>query len=222
MPRTFIAAVACALLLPLGAACTSASSPGEGEDPPGSSPTGDSAPGGEPEPEGSADAGDDGRAGGPARQEEWPVDEESRARDLAPVPDWGVTWVLDLRMGQHEDRIRLVMDIDGDLPEYLVEETDDLGDPDDEQTPDLPPGAAYLHLRMWPAHAWYWDDEGDELVSVYQGPRTQDRGLPQGINGLAFTEFEGASSLSISLDEPMDWKAHDLGSPNRIVLDLYR
>ncbi|MDB1089505.1 hypothetical protein PJ985_18250 [Streptomyces sp. ACA25] len=131
------------------------------------------------------------------------------------------TWLTDARFGTHEDKIRLVVDIVGEMPEYKAEDVDEITTHGD-FPPDVP-GEAFVQLWVWPAAAYHWDEE-HRRTTVYQGPGpgVETEGLPEGVTGFVFQEFEGSSTLGVALDRAVDWELSELSGPNRIVLDLHR
>ncbi|GLW05471.1 hypothetical protein Misp01_06010 [Microtetraspora sp. NBRC 13810] len=118
------------------------------------------------------------------------------------------------RYARHPGFDRVVLDIDGSLPGYTVNWTDEVvqdgsGDPVDVD------GGAYLQIRMTPAQAH--DEDGE--VTWPGGPVFQ-AGLPNVRTVVRNGDFEGIVSVAIVLDRRAAFRVLEQRAPNRLVVDV--
>ncbi len=128
--------------------------------------------------------------------------------DVSPTPK-----VVDLRVGQHPNFDRVVIDLDGKVPGYIVRYVRELTyDGSGEAVPLR--GRKFISVTLSPAQAH--NASGD---SVYEGPRLRQYHMPA-LRGVAFTgDFEGRVSFGLALRHRSDFRVFVLHAPNRIVID---
>ena len=122
--------------------------------------------------------------------------------------------VIDLRVGEHRNFDRVVIDLRGKIPGYTVRFVrrltyDGSGNPVPLQ------GRRFLAVALTPANAH--DRSGH---SLYVGPTLQQLQMPS-LRGVAFTgDFEAVVSFGLSLSHRAPFRVFTLTSPSRIVIDL--
>lgn len=139
----------------------------------------------------------------------WDTSPVHVARDVSPQPK-----VVDLRVGEHRNFDRVVIDLDGRVPGYTVRYVRDLTYDGSGAAVPLR-GRKFIAVGLFPARAH--DARGD---SVYEGPRLRQYRMPA-LRGVAFTgDFEGQVSLGLALRSRTDFRVSVLHAPNRIVIDV--
>lgn len=139
----------------------------------------------------------------------WDTSRVKVDREVRPQPR-----VVDLRVAEHQNFDRVVIDLQGKLPGYDVRYVRQLGY-DGTGNPVPLNGRRFLAVFIRPAKAH--DAQGD---NVYVGPQLQQFSLPT-LRGVAFTgDFEGQVSFGISLRSKADFRVTTLKHPQRIVIDL--
>lgn len=124
--------------------------------------------------------------------------------------------VVDMRVGEHANFDRVVIDLKGKITGYHVRYVKELrydgsGDPVPLQ------GRRFIAITLTPAKAHNADGE-----SVYEGPTIGEFGLPV-IRGAAFTgDFEGQVSFGLALRRRENFRVFVLHDPQRIVIDVHR
>ncbi|MEJ7708089.1 MAG: hypothetical protein WKF82_12960 [Nocardioidaceae bacterium] len=131
------------------------------------------------------------------------------ARDVSPAPK-----VVDLRVGEHRNFDRVVVDLDGRVPGHVVKYVRSLRYEGSGQAVPLK-GRKFLSIALSPARAH--DARGH---SVYDGPQLRQYHLPA-LRGVAITgDFESQVSFGLSLRHRSDFRVFVLHAPNRIVIDV--
>ena len=122
--------------------------------------------------------------------------------------------VVDLRVGEHKNFDRVVIDVRGDVPGYTVRYVHKLTY-DASGKPVRLKGKRFIAIALTPAKA-----ENAKGRSLYHGPRLQQYRMPS-LRGVAFTgDFEGVVSFGLSLRHRDDFRVSELSSPSRLVIDL--
>ncbi|UQX03098.1 hypothetical protein [Streptomyces sp. RerS4] len=122
--------------------------------------------------------------------------------------------VVNARWGGHCTFDRIVVDIEGSVPEVTVSPVSELVY-DGSGKPVPLAGKYFLEIRMHPA-AGHTDDG----QNVYQGPRLQKIYLSK-LKGLALTgDFEGYVTIGAAFDTRPAYGVTVLHAPERIVVDI--
>jgi hypothetical protein len=140
----------------------------------------------------------------------WDTSPVKVTRDVTPQPK-----VVDLRVGEHANFDRVVIDLDGKVPGYQVKYVRHLRH---DGSGDVVPlkGRKFIEIALLPARAH--DRAGH---SVYVGPKLEQYDFAM-LRGVALTgDFEGAVSFGLSTRAKTDFRVHVLHFPNRIVIDLH-
>ncbi len=129
--------------------------------------------------------------------------------NVAPQPK-----VVDLRVGEHRNFDRVVIDLDGRMPGYHVRYVRQLHY--DGSGNDVPlRGRKFIAVTLFPARAH--NAQGGD---VYQGPDLQQYHFPA-LRGVALTgDFEGQVSFGLALRNRNDFRVFELHGPNRLVIDV--
>jgi hypothetical protein len=141
---------------------------------------------------------------------DWRTDRVSRAAaDGVRMPK-----VVDLRYAEHARFDRVVVDIRGLRPGYVIDYAKRLHQEGSGRVVRLP-GKQKMFLSLSPAYAH--DRRGH---SVYDGPRKQALGFPT-LRGVAFLgDFEGSVTFGFGLDGRAPFRIFALKEPARIVVDF--
>jgi hypothetical protein len=141
---------------------------------------------------------------------DWRTDRVSRAAaDGVRMPK-----VVDLRYAEHARFDRVVVDIRGLRPGYVIDYTKRLHQEGSGRVVRLP-GRQKMFLSLSPAYA-----HGRRGHSVYDGPRKQAIDLPT-LRGVAFLgDFEGSVTFGFGLDGREPFRIFALKKPARIVVDF--
>ncbi len=140
----------------------------------------------------------------------WDTSQVRVTHNVQPMPK-----VVDMRVGEHANFDRVVLDLKGKIPGYHVRYVKELrydgsGDPVPLQ------GRRFIAITLAPAKAHNADGE-----SVYTGPTLGEFGLPV-IRGAAFTgDFEGQVSFGLALRRRENFRVIMLHDPQRIVIDVH-
>ncbi len=139
----------------------------------------------------------------------WDTSPVRVTHNVSPVPK-----VVDLRVGEHRNFDRVVIDLDGKVPGYTVKYVRSLTyDGSGEAVPLR--GRKYMSITLFPAKA-----HNNSGGSVYEGPKLRQYHLPA-LRGVAFTgDFEAQVSFGLALRKRSDFRVFTLHKPNRIVIDV--
>jgi hypothetical protein len=131
-------------------------------------------------------------------------------RDVSPKPK-----VVNLRVGEHANFDRIVIDLKGKVPGYRARYVRQLTyDGSGEPVPLR--GRRFIAIGVTPAKAH--NAQGD---SVYRGPDLKQYRLPT-LRGVAFTgDFEGTVSFGIALRNRANFRVSVLHAPNRLIVDVH-
>ncbi|MER6200195.1 hypothetical protein ABT234_22835 [Streptomyces sp. NPDC001586] len=122
--------------------------------------------------------------------------------------------VVNARWGGHATYDRIVIDLQGYVPEVTVTPVPQLVY-DGSGKPVPLAGKHFLEIRFHPAAAH--DDAGG---NVYQGPKLQKIYLSK-LKGIALTgDYEGYVTFGAAFDTVPYYRAYTLHSPERFVLDI--
>ncbi|MFB7180173.1 hypothetical protein ACFCYI_21050 [Streptomyces sp. NPDC056257] len=122
--------------------------------------------------------------------------------------------VVNARWGGHATYDRIVVDLQGYVPEVTVTPVPQLVY-DGSGKPVPLAGKHFLEIRFHPAAAH--DDAGQ---NVYQGPKLQKIYLSK-LKGIALTgDYEGYVTLGAAFDTVPYYRAYTLHSPERFVVDI--
>ncbi|MEU8773021.1 hypothetical protein [Streptomyces sp. NPDC048606] len=122
--------------------------------------------------------------------------------------------VVNARWGGHCTFDRIVVDLQGYVPEVTVSPVSQLVY-DGSGKPVPLAGKYFLEIRLHPAAA-----HNDAGQNVYQGPRLQKIYLSK-LKGLALTgDFEGYVTLGAAFDTKPAYGTTVLHSPERVVVDI--
>nr|WP_030708292.1 hypothetical protein [Streptomyces sp. NRRL F-2580] len=122
--------------------------------------------------------------------------------------------VVDARWGGHATYDRIVIDLQGYVPEVTVTPVPQLFY-DGSGKPVPLAGKYFLEIRFHPAAAH--DDAGQ---SVYHGPKLQKIYLSK-LKGIALTgDYEGYVTFGAAFDTVPYYRAYTLHSPERFVVDI--
>ena len=129
--------------------------------------------------------------------------------NVSPAPK-----VVDLRVGEHRNFDRVVIDLDGRIPGHTVKYVRSLRYDGSGQAVPLR-GRKFISVTLSPARA-----HNARGHSVYEGPRLRQYRMPV-LRGVAFTgDFEGRVSFGLALRNRSDFRVFELHAPNRIVIDV--
>jgi hypothetical protein len=130
--------------------------------------------------------------------------------NVRPMPN-----VVDLRVGEHANFDRVVIDLERRVPGYDVRYVRKLRyDGSGEPVPLK--GKRFVAVTLFPAKA-----HNQKGASIYTGPRLRQYHLPT-LRGVAMTgDFEGYVSFGLSLRSKEDFRVFILRKPKRIVIDLH-
>lgn len=129
--------------------------------------------------------------------------------DVSPTPR-----IVDLRVGEHRNFDRVVIDLDGPIPGYTVRYVRSLRYDGSGSSVPLR-GRKFIAVGLYPATA-----HNAQGQSVYQGPQLRQYQMP-GVRGAAFTgDSEGRVSFGLGLRHRADFRIFELHAPNRIVIDV--
>ncbi|WP_377272221.1 hypothetical protein [Peterkaempfera sp. SMS 1(5)a] len=122
--------------------------------------------------------------------------------------------VVNARLAGHPSYDRIVIDVNGKLPDATVKQvTRLLYDGSGEHVPLA--GKAFLQIALTPAVAH--NTAGDP---VYKGPRLVRLHLTR-VKGFAkIGDFEGYVTFGVALDKKSTWTVQRLSSPSRLVVDI--
>ncbi|MCB5181484.1 AMIN-like domain-containing (lipo)protein [Streptomyces antimicrobicus] len=130
-------------------------------------------------------------------------------RTAAPTP-----LVVNARWGGHCTFDRVVVDLQGHVPEVVVDRVPELVY-DGSGKPVPLPGTHFLEVRLHPAAA---HDEAGQ--SVYRGPQLIQLNLPR-LKGLALTgDYEGYVTFGAAFTTRPEYTTFTLHDPERLVLDI--
>ncbi|MBW5486510.1 AMIN-like domain-containing (lipo)protein [Streptomyces bambusae] len=133
----------------------------------------------------------------------------SAAPRSAPTP-----LVVNARWGGHCTFDRVVVDLQGYVPEVAVTQVPELVY-DGSGKPVPLPGTHFLEIRLHPAAA---HDEAGQ--SVYKGPQLVQLNLPR-LKGLAMTgDYEGYVTFGTAFTTQPQYSTFTLHDPERFVLDI--
>jgi len=131
-------------------------------------------------------------------------------RQVTPIPK-----TVDLRVGQHPNYDRVVIDLRGPIPGYDVRYVKRLQYEGSGETVPLK-GTRFIQIGVTTAVAH--NGHGD---SVYRGPELEQYAMPA-LRGAAFTgDFEGTVSFGLALSRFKSFRVFELTGPNRLVIDLH-
>jgi hypothetical protein len=140
----------------------------------------------------------------------WDTSPVKVTREVRPQPK-----VVNLRVGEHRNFDRVVIDLDGKVPGYQVKYVRHLRSDGSGDLVALK-GRTFIEIALTPAKA-----HGRRGHSVYVGPKLEQYGFSM-LRGVAFTgDFEGQVSFGLSARAKADFRVHVLRGPNRIVIDLH-
>lgn len=129
------------------------------------------------------------------------------------TPDAATARVVNLRTGRHATYDRIVVDLTGGFPSYHVGYARALVGPSGKAA--HLPGKSFLTVRLSPAAAH--TDAGTSLLSE-RGVLTYD--YPT-LRGSAIVEdFEGRVAFGLALSRHAAFRAFELTSPSRLVIDV--
>lgn len=138
----------------------------------------------------------------------WDTSPVQVTRNVAPMPK-----VVDLRVGEHPNYDRVVIDLKGKVPGYTVRYVRKLTYDGSGKAVPLR-GKKFMSITLFPARAHNASGE-----SVYEGPRLRQYRMPA-LRGVAFTgDYEAQVSFGLALRERSDFRVFVLHGPNRIVID---
>ena len=122
--------------------------------------------------------------------------------------------IVNLRVAQHKNFDRIVIDVEGRRPSFRISYVDQLTyDGSGKPVPLV--GRKKLALALDPARAH--DNDGN---NVYVGPRLKQYQLPM-LRGVAFTgDFEGVVSFGFTARRKNGYRVFTLINPSRVVIDL--
>lgn len=138
----------------------------------------------------------------------WDTSPVHVTHNVSPAPK-----VVDLRVGEHRNFDRVVIDLDGKIPGYTVRYVRELTyDGSGEAVPLR--GRKFIAITLFPARAHNASGE-----SVYEGPKLRQYDM-QALRGVAFTgDYEAQVSFGLALRDRTDFRVFVLHAPNRIVID---
>jgi hypothetical protein len=130
--------------------------------------------------------------------------------DVSPAPK-----VVNLRVGEHANFDRIVVDLRGKRPGYTARYVKHLRYDGSGEIVPLK-GRRFIQLTVTPSAAHNADGQ-----SVYRGPNLQQYHLPT-LRGVAFTgDFEGTVSFGLALRRHANFRVSLLPAPNRLVVDVH-
>lgn len=140
---------------------------------------------------------------------QWDTSPVHVTRNVKPTPK-----VVDLRVGEHRNFDRVVIDLKGKVPGYAVRYVRKLTyDGSGDAVPLR--GRKFVSITLFPAKA-----HGPSGASVYDGPMLRQYTMPV-LRGVAFTgDYEARVSFGLSLRQRSDFRVFTLRAPNRIVIDI--
>jgi hypothetical protein len=122
--------------------------------------------------------------------------------------------IVNLRVSEHKNFDRIVIDVKGRRPSYKISYVDQLTY-DASGLPVPLAGRKKLAIVLDPARAH--NDSGD---NVYVGPKLKQYQLPM-LRGVAFTgDFEGVVSFGFTARRKNGYRVFTLINPSRVVIDL--
>lgn len=128
---------------------------------------------------------------------------------VSPAPK-----VVDLRVGEHRNFDRVVIDLEGPISGYTAKYVRSLRYEGSGQVVDLR-GRKFFSINLSTAAAH--DASGN---SVYEGPKLRQYRMPV-LRGVALTgDFEGQVSFGLALRHRSDFRVIELHAPNRILIDV--
>ncbi|GLZ31259.1 hypothetical protein Lesp02_34470 [Lentzea sp. NBRC 105346] len=121
-----------------------------------------------------------------------------------------------IRTGRHTGFDRVVLDLNGNRPEFFVNEVDQLYDCGP-GNPVSVPGNGFLEVRLAPAAAH--DDAGNP---TYTGPRNFPTPALANVRGVALTcDFEANLTVGLGYANANSWhRVFLLDNPTRVVIDI--
>ncbi|MFI7618676.1 hypothetical protein ACIBP6_46375 [Nonomuraea terrae] len=122
--------------------------------------------------------------------------------------------VKDVRYASHGSYDRLVVDLEGDVPGYSVRWVDQLVQDGSGRPIDVG-GGAYLLLTLFPANA---HDEKGRLT--WEGGPVYQAGLGNLTDVVRTGDFEARVGIALVLDRKAPFEVKEMGSPNRLVIDV--
>ena len=139
----------------------------------------------------------------------WDTSPVQVTRNVKPTPE-----VVDLRVGEHRNFDRVVIDLDGKVPGYTGRYVRKLTyDASGEAVPLK--GRKFMSVVLFPARA-----HNAQGASVYDGPKLRQYQMPA-LRGVAFSgDYEAQVSFRLALRQRSDFRAFFLHAPNRIVIDV--
>lgn len=128
----------------------------------------------------------------------------------------GTPTLTDIRTGRHATFDRVVLDLNGQRPEYFVNEVDQLVNCGSGQ-PVSVPGNGFLEVRLAPAAAH--DEFGNP---TYTGPRNFPTPGLANVRGVALTcDFEANLTVGVGYANANSWhRVFLLDNPTRVVIDI--
>ena len=139
----------------------------------------------------------------------WDTSPVEVTRNVKPTPK-----VVDLRVGEHGNFDRVVIDLDGKVPGYTVKYTRKLTYEGSGEAVPLK-GRKFISIALFPAQA-----HNAQGANVYDGPKLRQYQMPA-LRGVAFTgDYEAQVSFGLALRQRSDFRVFFLHAPNRIVIDV--
>jgi hypothetical protein len=139
----------------------------------------------------------------------WDTSPVQVTRNVKPTPK-----VVDLRVGEHRNFDRVVIDLAGKVPGYTVKYTRMLTYEGSGEAVPLK-GRKFMSIALFPARA-----HNAQGASVYDGPKLRQYQMPA-LRGVAFTgDYEAQVSFGLALRQRSDFRVFFLHAPNRIVIDV--